>query len=100
MQCVYFRTDQPKRSLHECQNKGGITRRCEGGAQALLHMTVLYIYVTAAGACPVWLCSQDTKAYTIANVIADRLMDSSLTSSEGHPFLMATSIHAIKEFST
>jgi len=28
-------------SFHECQNKGGMTKHCEGGAQALLHITIL-----------------------------------------------------------
>jgi len=85
-------------SFQECQNKGGTTRQCEEGAQALLHITILYVCVTTARAHRALLCSQDTKAYTIANGVAHRLMDSSLTSSNGHPFLMATPIYASLEF--
>ncbi len=55
--------------------------QCEGGAQALLHITVLYVCVATARAHPALLCSHKTKAYTIANVVAHCLMDSSLTSS-------------------
>ena len=86
-------------SFHECQNTAGVTRQHAEGAQALLRITILYVCVNIATAHSALLCSQDIKAYTIANVVAHRPMDSLLTSSQGHPFLMTTPIYAIMQLS-
>ncbi len=83
--CVTGPINQSAVSVHKCQNKGGVTRQCEEGAQALLHITILRVFVATctARAHPALLCIPDTKAYTIATKVAHRLMDNFLTSSEG-----------------